>query len=109
MTTPATSKAGFISRLGSRRILLLAAGALVLVVLLSLGLLYLNARKPPELQLASVDFPSDAINAQTAQVVVNLERWETGSFIDEIAYSPDGGLLGTANNRDWERFSRYRY
>ena len=113
-TAPAATKSAslrtwFTARPGSRRILLAATSLLVLAAALTLGLLYLNARKPPELQLAPINRPSDPINAQTAQFVVNLGRWETNSFIEELTYSPDGNLLGTANNRDWARLSPYRF
>lgn len=109
LTTPAAPSAWLTARLGSRRTLLAVTGLLVLAVAVTIGLLYLNSRKPPGLQLVPIGRPSDSVNAQTAQRVVSLGKWETGSFIEELTYSPDGRLLGTANNRDWVRFSPYRF
>ncbi len=97
------------SRPSSRPVILTGIGLLVLAAVVTAGLLYLNARKAPAIQLAAINSPPDAVNAQTAQVVVSLGSWETGSYIEELAYSPDGSLLGTANNRDWMRFSTYRF
>ena len=106
---PAESHGGSTARLTSRRVLLILAGSLVLVVLLTLGVLFLNARKPPSLQLMPISSSSDTLNADTAQAAVRLGRWETNSFIEELTFSPDSSSLGTANNRDQARFSPYRY
>ena len=105
----AETKTGKVTRSGSRRILFVVVGLVVLVVAIALGLFYINARKPPALQLEPISLPQEPVNVETAQLVVNLGRWETDSFIEELAFSPDGSLLGTANNRDWERFSQYRF
>jgi hypothetical protein len=37
--------------------------------------------------------------------VVNLATWQVDLVVEELAYSPDGTLLATANNRDWERYA----
>ena len=97
------------ARLGSRRLLFSGAGLLALAILVTASLLYLNARKPPELQLTPIGLPAEPINAQTAPAVVSLGGWETNALIDEIAFSPDGSRLATANNRDWVRFSPYKF
>jgi len=92
-----------------RRILPVAAGLLILAIVVIFGGLYLGARKLPEVALAPISLPADPVNAQTAQLVVNLGRWETDSSIQALAYSPDGSLLGTANERWSARFSKYRF
>ncbi|HSF83360.1 MAG TPA: protein kinase [Anaerolineales bacterium] len=107
--SPGAPRERLISRMGSRRTLLSIAGLLVLAIVVAGGWMYLNSRRPPGVQLSPISLPPDLINAQTARGVVNLGSWETASFIDELAYSPDGSLLGTANDRDWVRFSSYRY
>jgi hypothetical protein len=92
------------------RRILIAAGVLLLIgAVTAFGFIYLRAQKAPTLQLTHIDQPTAPINAQTAQYVVNLARWETSSFIEELAYSPDGKLIGTANNRDLMRLFKYRF
>jgi hypothetical protein len=108
-SAPSAVRAWFTARQGYRRILLAAASLLVLAVVVTGGLIYLNARKPPGLQLVPISLPTESVNAQTAQAVVSLGRWETDSLIEKLTFSPDGSLLGTAHNRDWVRFSSYRY
>jgi WD40 repeat protein len=105
----AVPKAGLIARLGIRRILLAVGGVLALGVVVVAVIMFLNARKPPVLQLMPISRPTNLINVQTAPAVVSLGRWETGSYIERLAFSPDSGLLATANNRDWVRFSTYRF
>ena len=102
-------KAGLADVQVRRRRAFAAAGLLTLVIVAIIGLFVLNAQKPPGLQLAPQNRPSLGLNTQTAQGVVNLGSWETGSFIEMLKVSPDGSLLGTANNREQARFSRYRY
>jgi serine/threonine protein kinase len=98
-----------VSGLGSRRILLTAVGLLLLIVAGATGYLYINSQKPPVQQLTPINQPPIPVNAQTAQVVVNLGRWEIDSYIEELTYSPDGILLGTANNRNRSLYSKYRF
>jgi hypothetical protein len=95
-------------RLGPGRVLLIAAGLLVLAGTVAAGLAYVYT-SPPRVQLAPIGRPTDPVNAQTAPAVVGLGTWNTGSYIEELAYSPDGSLLGTANNREATRFTQYRY
>ena len=109
LTTPAAPTTRSRTRLGSRRILLIAVSLLVIFVVVIIALYYVNYGMPPDLQLTPINLPSDPVNAQNAQMVVNLGRWETDSFIEELAYHPDGVLLGTANNREWVRISLYHY
>jgi len=109
LSTPFSVRAWFTARQGYRRFLLAAASLLVLAVIVTGALTYLNARKPPGVQLVPVSLPADPVNAQTAQAVVSLGRWETDSSIEKLTFSPDGSLLGSAHNRDWVRFSSYRY
>jgi len=96
-------------RPGPRRILFPAVSLLALAMVVIIGLVYLSAIKPPATQLVPIDSPTNLVNAETAQTVVSLGSWETGASIEELAYSPDGSLIGTANNRDWVRFSKYRF
>ena len=107
--TPSAPKGRLTARLSSRRVLLIAAGLLGLVIAVTFGLLYLNSTRPPRMQISPVNLPPDPVNTQTAKAVVNLGSWDIDSMIEEIAYSPDGKLLGTANNRDWVRFSKYQF
>jgi serine/threonine protein kinase len=107
--TPAESGYQVARRWGLRRILPIAAGLLVLLAVVAGVALFLNARKPPTVQLVPIPSPQYPLSAQTAQVVVNLGNWETDSYIEELTYSPDGSLLGTANNREFARFSPYKY
>jgi len=97
------------AKLGSRRIILAAVGFLLLLIVVTTGYLYLNARKPPDLLLAPISRPGQTVNAQTAKIVVNLGKWDTGSYVEKLTFSPDGALLGTVNNRDWVRFTQYRF
>jgi hypothetical protein len=92
-----------------RPIILAAIGLVILVTVVIFGGLYLNARKPPMLQLAPISRPAIPVNAQTAQQVVSLGRWEIGSSVQALIFSPDSSLLGTANERYEARFSKYRF
>ncbi len=92
-----------------RRIIIAAAVLLLVGAAIAVGFFYLQSQKAPNIQLGLIAPPSAPINAQTAQNVVSLGRWETGSYIEDLNYSPDGRLIGTANNRESERFSPYRY
>ena len=106
ITKPKAKKA---VRLGSRRTLLTAAGILFLLVVAVASYLYISSRQPPKLKLAPIPYPPAPLNAQTVQSMVSLGTWDTGSYIVDIAFSPDGTLLGTANNRDWVRINQYRF
>jgi WD40 repeat protein len=92
-----------------RRIIIAAAVLLLLGAVTVFGTIYIQSRKAPTLRIALVGQPPAPINAQTAQSVVSLGRWETSSFIEELAFSPDGKRIGTANNRDLMSFYRYRF
>ncbi len=97
------------ARSNYRRIIIATAVLLLLVTAAVVGIGYVQSEKAPVSQTAPIDQPSAPINAQTARLAVSLARWETNSFIAELAYSPDGNLIGTANNREWVRFSKYRF
>jgi len=91
------------------RIIIAAALLLLLGIAAAVGIIYIQSQEAPALQIAPINQPSETIDAQTAQFVVSLGKWETNSFIAELAFSPDGHLIGTANNRDSMRFSEYRF
>ena len=103
------SRKKIVARLGSRRTLLITISLLLLITIVIVGLMYTKSKKPPEVSLAPISRPIHPITAQSALSVVNLGQWETNSFIEELTYSPDGGLLGTAINRERARFSQYRF
>jgi serine/threonine protein kinase/sugar lactone lactonase YvrE len=92
-----------------RRFLIIAGVLLLLGVVIAVGYYYLSSQRTPDLQLTEIEQPLVPINAQNAQFVVSLGMWETSSNIEQVAYSPDGKTLGTANNRDEMRFSKYRF
>ena len=102
------SKKKIVASLSSRRTWLITV-SLLLVTIVIVGILFTYARKPPELLLASLSRPIHPITTQSALSVVSLGQWETNSFIEELTFSPDGDLLGTANNRERARFSPYRF
>jgi len=96
-------------RLGRRTVIITVTALLLLGIVSVIAIIYINSTRPPALQLTTVSQPPLAITDQTAQFVVSLGSWSTSSSIEELAYSPDGKLLGTVNNRDWVRFSDYRF
>jgi len=102
-------KAKPVLRLGSRRFLLLIPGILILLAVIAAIIIFISTKQPPSLHLTPVTYAPVPVNAQTAQSVVNLGKWNIDSSIVDLAFSPDGKLLGTANDRDWVRFSSYRY
>jgi len=102
-------KAQETKRLNYRRIIIIAAVLLLLAAATVVGYIYISSQGAPDTQLTPISQPPAPINDQTAQYVVNLGRWETNSFIEQLANAPDGEMLGTAHNRDWERFSKYRF
>jgi serine/threonine protein kinase len=105
----AISKVRDAVRSNYRRIIIATVALLLLGAAAIVGTGYVQSQEAPALQIAPVDQPSAPLDAQTAQFAVSLGRWETNSFIAELAYSPDGDLIGTANNRESMRFSKYRF
>jgi len=87
----------------------IATGVLGFAILATIGLLFLNTRKLPDVQLGSISRSVAPIESQNAHTIVSLGKWETDSYIEKLTFSPDGSLLGTANNRDWAYLSPYRY
>jgi serine/threonine protein kinase len=67
-------KRKLVTSLSSRRTLLITVGILLLVALMVFGYQYVNARKPPDLQLKPIGRPIQPITAQSASSVVNLGR-----------------------------------
>lgn len=92
-----------------RRIIIAVAVLLLLGIAAVVGISYVQSQKAPAFQIAPIDQPSEPIDAQTAPFAVSLGKWETNSIIAELAFSPDGKLIGTANNRGSMRFSKYRF
>jgi hypothetical protein len=92
-----------------RRIATIATVLLLIVIAIAFGIYYLQAQKVPNSLVAPIEQSSSPINAQTAQSVVSLGSWETNSIIEDLAYSPDGKLIGTANNRNLNRIFRYLF
>jgi len=105
----APSRVRGITRPNYRRILMVVAILLFVGAVAALGVIYLRSQKAPAVRLAPINQPPEEINSQTAQFVVSLGRWETGAYIEELAFSPDGKMIGTANNRELLRFAKYRY
>jgi hypothetical protein len=96
------------SRSRSSRILIAVVGLLIVTAIIAAGLIYIN-RKPPTVELSPIGHPQTPINSQTAQSVVSLGEWKLESHIEAIRYSPDGSLLGTANNRVVLPIAKYRF
>jgi serine/threonine protein kinase len=96
-------------RVSPWRYILIAAGALVLLAALAGGIILISTQRTPELSLTSISYLPVPINAQTAQNVVSLGSWNIDSYVTDLEFAPDGRVLGTANNRDWLRFTNYRY
>jgi serine/threonine protein kinase len=103
---PVTQKAG---RVNSWRVMLIGLGLLIILGAMAGAWILINARKAPSLQLSQISASLLPLNAQNAQSAVNLGTWEIDSNVVDIDFSPDGTLLGTANDRDWLRFTNYRY
>ena len=82
---------------------------LLIGVALGIGYVYIISQRAPDLLLAPIDQPEVPINAQTAPSVVSLGMWETDSIIEELAYSPEGTMIGTANNRYTLSLSPYDF
>jgi WD40 repeat protein len=92
-----------------RKIIAIAASLLLLGAAAAVGYIYIASQREPELQLDPIKSPQVEINAETAQFVVNLGLWNSDSFIEELAFSPDGQIIGASNNRDLMQFSKYQY
>lgn len=105
----APAKTSAKARPNYRLIIIIAVVFLLLGTVIAVGLFYLQSQKPPAAQLTPIDQPPTPINAHTAPFVVNLARWNTGLFIEDLDYSPDGSLIGTAGNRDLMQLFKYRF
>jgi serine/threonine protein kinase len=90
-----------------KKLIIGLAIVLTLATIITAGLFY--SRRLPAIEISPVIQSEVVINAQTADYIVSLGRWTTGSTLSDLEYSPHGGFLGTANNRDRERLSPYRY
>jgi WD40 repeat protein len=109
-----SNKVGDLKAKPARRVrpwlfIFIAAGVLILLAGIAAGIIYIRTKQPPALQLNPISFSTVPVNSQNAQSVVNLGTWNIDSYVVDLAFSPDGTLLGTANNRDWMRFTDYRY
>jgi serine/threonine protein kinase len=93
----------------TRRIIIIAAALLLIGALIVGGYYFITLQRAPDLQLAPIYASQGPINTQTAASVVSLGVWETHAMIEELAFSPDGGLIGTANNRETFSFSPYDF
>ena len=100
---------GISARAVPRRRWWIAAGLLIVVAFLAFAVYYINQSKPPEVELTAINLPTIPLSPQVAPAIVNLGSWQIDSYIEQIAFSPQGLLLGTANNRDYVRFSHYRF
>jgi serine/threonine protein kinase len=109
MPQPAVKNDTATSRLKSRQIIGAVIGILFLLVLATGGYLYVNSSRTPGISLTPINRSMVPVNAKTAPAVVNQGVWQTDSFIEALAYSPDSTLIGTANNREEARFSQHRF
>jgi WD40 repeat protein len=96
------------SKLSSAKKLILILGLLFVISVFAAVIVFIN-EKQPDILLTPISQPQNPIDLQTAKSVVNLGTWAIDSHIESIALSPDGFLLGTANNRDSLPISRYRF
>ena len=96
-------------RVGLRRLIVPILGIVLLLAAMIGGYLYFSAKQPPKLQLAPITYSAIPIDTSTARSVISLATWSTDSYVYDLAFSPDGTLLATANNRDWVRLSQYRF
>lgn len=94
---------------GRTRWVLPGIGLLILVLIMAAGGWFFIQRRPPNIQLMAIERPSTPINANSQGSLVNLGKWLSDSSIVELAFSPDSILLATASNRDWVRFSPFRF
>jgi serine/threonine protein kinase len=97
------------TRPGYRRYVVIAAAILLVGVIAAGGYFYFTTQRAPELQLTPIEQPPAAITAETAPAIVSLGRWETNSYIEELAFSPLSSLLGIASNRDIVSISPYDF
>jgi hypothetical protein len=91
------------------RYILIGAAVLLLLAVAAGVVSYFRSKQPPKIALMPIIYEPVEIDAQTAQNMVNLGSWELDADIMELAISPDGTLLGTANDNDWQRYSDYHY
>lgn len=96
-------------RFDFRHLIIPAIGVILLLAAIIAGYLYFSSKKPPDLVLAPITSSALPINAATAKNIVSMGSWDIGSYATDLAFSPDGMLLATANNRDWVRFTRYHF
>jgi serine/threonine protein kinase len=101
--------APFKSKLGNRQLIQIVSGLLLILVIALGGIVYLNYNKTPSIMLTPIAEPNVPLNAQNAEAMVNLGTWETDSRIETLEFSPDGSLIGTANNREEKNLSKYRF
>ena len=92
-----------------RRYALPIIGLLLVAVLAYFGIQYLVSNRQPATQLSSLTNTQIPLNAASAINIVSLGAWKTDSYVVDLAFSPDGSTLLTANDRDWLRSTRYRY
>lgn len=97
------------ARSGMRKFLPIAITALVLLLLTAAGIIYWRLSRPPSLQLAPVARANVPLNAQTVKSLASLGVWEIDSIARDLSFSPDGTLLATANSRESQGLSNYRY
>ena len=84
-------------------------GLLLVATLAYFGYVYFVSNRLPAIQLSSFTDTQIPLNAASAINVVSLGTWKTDSYVVDLAFSPDGSTLVTANNRDWLRSTKYRY
>jgi serine/threonine protein kinase len=85
-------------RFNSRRFLIPFLGTLSLIAIAVFVNLFLNARKLPRVDIEGIPQPPMKLSAQTVSSIVTLGEWQTDTVMEELAYSPDSTLLGSANN-----------
>jgi serine/threonine protein kinase len=99
---------GFLT-LNRARVVIAIAVVLVIGVAGTFGFIYVQSQEEPTSTIIPIDQPAIPINAETANLIVNLGRWDTDSVISAQEFSPDGTLIGTANHRNTRVNSPYRY
>lgn len=92
----------------NRRVFFIGAVLLMVSMLTAAGIIYFQSQKPPIIQVTPINQPIVPINADTAQFLVSLANWATSSFIDDLDYSPNGSMIGTANNKEVAWYAKYR-
>jgi serine/threonine protein kinase len=97
------------ARMSATRKIIVAAGMLLALAVAIGGYIIYDSQKVPESIPVPLSFPTSPINAQTAEIIVNLGKWETNSNISDLAISPDSTRIGTSNNRDLPFYAQYRF